>query len=176
LGSAAFRADGSIVDTFIVNLKTLDGATEHPTTMAWWADRPEAWRACRENPRDVQAVMVEYVAWLEALPGRPVFVGYPAAYDFTFVYWYLIRFAGRSPFSFSALDIKTLAMVLLGIDYHATTKRAMPRRWFGEATHSHVALDDAIEQGQLFCNLLAEARAHVAAWPDTTAHLPGSTG
>jgi len=28
--------------------------------------------------------------------------------------------------------------------------------------HRHVALSDAIEQGQLFCNLLAEARARLA--------------
>jgi len=37
-------------------------------------------------------------------PGKPVFVGYPAGFDFLFVYWYLIRFTGESPFSFSALD------------------------------------------------------------------------
>jgi hypothetical protein len=158
LGSAAFRADGSCVDTFSANLKTLEGATQDPKTMAWWADRPENWKACRENPREVREAMEEYASWLESLPGRPVFVGYPAAYDFTFVYWYLIRFTGRSPFSFSALDIKTLAMALLGIDFHATTKKSIPRRWFGEAPHRHVALSDAIEQGQLFCNLLAEAR------------------
>ncbi len=176
LGSAAFRSDGSLVDTFSTNLKTLDGATQHPDTMAWWAGRPEAWKACRENPREVQEAIEEYVAWLDGLPGRPVFVGYPAAYDFAFVYWYLIRFAGRSPFSFSALDIKTLAMVLLGTDYHATIKKAMPRRWFGETPHGHVALVDSIEQGQLFCNLLAEARARLAAGPDTPARPPERTG
>jgi hypothetical protein len=176
LGSAAFRADGSLVGTFSANLKTLDGASEDPNTMAWWARRPDAWNASRENAREVHEAIEEYVAWLEGLPGRPVFVGYPAAYDFAFVYWYLIRFAGRSPFSFSALDIKTLAMVLLGTDYRATTKKAMPRRWFGEALHGHVALADAIEQGQLFCNLLAEARARVAAEPETPARAPGPTG
>jgi hypothetical protein len=176
LGSAAFRVDGSLAGTFSANLKTLDGATEHPKTMAWWAGRPEARKACRENPREVREAIEEYAAWLEGLPGRPVFVGYSAAYDFAFVYWYLIRFAGRSPFSFSALDIKTLAMVVLGTDYHATTKKAMPRRWFGEASHRHVALADAIEQGQLFCNLLAEARARVMAGPGTPAQPTGRTG
>ena len=54
-----------------------------------------------------------YVIWLKALPGKPVFVGYPAGFDFLFVYWYLIRFAGESPFSFSALDIKTYAIAVL---------------------------------------------------------------
>lgn len=40
--------------------------------------------------------MKDYVEWLKQLPGKTVFVGYPAAYDFMFVYWYLIRFAGAS--------------------------------------------------------------------------------
>jgi len=57
--------------------------------------------------------MREYLVWLKALPGKPVFVAYPAAFDFLFVYWYLIRFTGESPFSHSALDIKTYAMALL---------------------------------------------------------------
>src|SRR5215203_2371555 len=103
-------------------------------------------------------VGVPYVAWLKALPGKPVFVGYPAGFDFLFVYWYLIRFAGRSPFSFSALDVKSFAMAVLGTEYRATTKRSMPRRWFSPLKHNHVALDDALEQGALFCNMLAEAR------------------
>ena len=102
--------------------------------------------------------MKEYVKWLDGLPGRPVFVGYPATYDFMFVYWYLIRFAGRSPFSHSGLDIKTFAFAMLGEGYRASTKRNMPKHWFPEAKHTHVALDDAIEQGELFCNMLKEHR------------------
>jgi hypothetical protein len=126
--------------------------------MAWWAKRPEAWAASRLNPRNPAEAMRDYVQWLESLPGQPVFVGYPAAFDFLFVYWYLIRFAGRSPFSFAALDIKTMAMVLLHKEYRQSTKKNMPKRWFDPSPHTHVALDDAIEQGALFCNMLAECR------------------
>jgi hypothetical protein len=104
--------------------------------------------------------MPDYAAWLKGLPGKPVFVGYPAAYDFLFVYWYLMRFAGESPFSHSALDIKTYAMATLRVGYREATKRNMPRHWFPELPHTHVALDDAIEQGHLFCNMLREHRAN----------------
>jgi hypothetical protein len=83
-------------------------------------------------------------------------VGYPASYDFMFVYWYLIRFTGKSPFSHSALDIKSYAMAVLKLPYRESVKRNMPARWFPEAPHTHVALDDAIEQGALFCNMLRE--------------------
>ena len=158
LGSAAYRADKTLVATFAVNLETLPDATTHPDTMAWWAKHPDAWAACRQTPRRPAEAMHDYVTWLDNLPGLPVFVGYPAAFDFMFVYWYLIRFVGRSPFSFSALDIKTMAMLQLGIEYRNATKKNMPVRWFDNLPHTHRALDDAIEQGALFCNMLAEWR------------------
>ncbi|MEY4562194.1 MAG: hypothetical protein RLZZ618_1471 [Pseudomonadota bacterium] len=154
--SAAFTAEGQLVSTFSANLAELDGAAGHPDTLAWWQKNPEAWQACRTDLQQPAPAMTAYVAWLKALPGKPVFVGYPAAYDFLFVYWYLIRFAGESPFSHSALDIKSYAMAVLGRPYRSSTKQNMPKRWFSEAPHTHVALDDAIEQGRLFCNMLAE--------------------
>src|SRR5262245_48577443 len=107
--SAAFAEDGVVVSSFSANLETLAGAEGDPQTMAWWRSQPEAWAACRVEPRPPAAVMPEYAAWVEALPGKPVFVAYPAGFDFTFVYWYLVRFAGRSPFSFAALDVKSYA-------------------------------------------------------------------
>jgi hypothetical protein len=157
--SAAFRADKTLIGTFEANLCTLPDASGDPQTMAWWQSQPEAWAACRVNPREPAAVMPEYVAWLKGLPGKPVFVAYPAAYDFMFVYWYLIRFAGESPFSHSALDIKSFAMAVMGTEYRASTKRNMPKAWFDDLPHTHVALDDAKGQGALFCNMLAERAA-----------------
>ncbi|HET9210666.1 MAG TPA: exonuclease, partial [Thermoanaerobaculia bacterium] len=35
-------------------------------------------------------------------------------------------------------------------------------RWFSGDRHTHVALDDAIEQGRLFCNMLAERNLRAA--------------
>lgn len=157
-GSAAYLADKTLIATFEANLETLDGAAGHPETMAWWRTQPEAWEACRRDVEDPAEVMPRYVAWVDSLPGRPVFVAYPAGFDFLFVYWYLIRFAGRSPFSHSALDMKTLAMALLKKGYRDATKRNMPRRWFDDLPHTHRALDDAIEQGAMFCNMLKELR------------------
>src|SRR5574341_1623586 len=157
-GSAAYLADKPLVSTFTANLETLPGASADPRTMSWWRSNPDAWNACRENLESPASAMPRYLAWVEQLPGKPVFVGYPVAFDFMFVYWYLIRFAGRSPFSHSALDMKTLSMALLKTGYRDATKRHMPRRWFDDLPHTHRALDDAIEQGALFCNMLAELR------------------
>jgi hypothetical protein len=157
--SAAFRADKTLLGTFEANLELLTGATGDPKTMAWWAENPEAWARSRENLRDPAEAMRAYAAWLKGLPGKPVFVAYPAGFDFTFVYWYLIRFAGESPFSFQALDVKSYAMALLRLPFRETAKRNFPKEWFDEGVpHTHVAIDDAIEQGRMFCNMLKRGR------------------
>jgi hypothetical protein len=154
--SAAYLADKTLVRTFAANLETLPGAAPDPVTSSWWREHREAYEATRTNLVEPEWAMQDYVRWLKALPGRPVFVGYPAGFDFLFVYWYLIRFAKESPFSFSALDVKTYAMAMLKCEYRDATKRNMPKRWFDNLPHTHRALDDAIEQGALFCNMLAE--------------------
>jgi hypothetical protein len=155
-GSAAYRPDKTLVSTFDANLETLPGAAGHPKTMAWWQQHPTAWAACRSHLQPPESAMRAYLAWLKQLPGKPVFVAYPAAYDFLFVYWYLMRFVGESPFSHSALDIKTYAMALLNCGYRDAVKGNMPKRWFDPRPHTHCALDDALEQGALFCNMLRE--------------------
>ena len=56
-------------------------------------------------------------------------------------------------------------MAALGTEYRDSVKRNMPKRWFDDLPHTHVALDDAIGQGTLFCNMLAEnlkSRTHAA--------------
>jgi hypothetical protein len=155
IGSAAFKTDRTLLGTYSVNLKLLPGASGNTDTMKWWATQPEAWAACRKDPQDPSVAMAKFVEWVESFGGSPVFVGYPATFDFLFVYHYLMSFVGRSPFSFSALDIKSFAMAKLGTSFRHTTKRNMPNGWFqGLPKHTHVAVDDAIEQGLLFLNIL----------------------
>ena len=155
IGSVAITETGDIVDSFSENLLPLEGATGHPNTMAWWATQPKAWAAVQENRVDADAAMRRYCAWLRKLPGKPVFVSLPAGFDFTFVYWYLIRFAGESPFGFAALDIKSFAMGLTGKPFRKCAKRYFPREWFkSDLPHTHIALDDAMEQAHLFAGML----------------------
>jgi DNA polymerase III alpha subunit (gram-positive type) len=158
--SAAYSEDKTLLGTFEANLTLLPEAKGDPKTMDWWKGQPDAWAACRANQREPQEAMPAYLKWLKSLPGQPVFVAYPAAYDFMFVYWYLIRFAGESPFSHSALDIKTFAMAVMGCEYRQAVKSRMPNRWFDALPHTHVALDDARGQGALFCNMLKELHQH----------------
>jgi hypothetical protein len=157
-GSVALLPDKTVLGKFTRNLELLPGAAPDPDTAAWWKTKPQAWEACRKDLVDPAVAMKDYVAWVKSINGKPVFVGYPATFDFMFVYWYMIKFAGESPFSFSALDIKSFVMRHLGTDFRGSTKRNMPKHWFDKVPHNHVALDDALEQGFLFCNILKDAR------------------
>jgi hypothetical protein len=154
IGSAAYTADKQLVSTFTANLEVLPGAEGHPKTMSWWSEQPDAWAACRANAHPPREVMQSYYSWLIGLPGKPIFVAYPAAYDFMFVYWYLMTFVGDSPFQHSALDIRSYAMAYLKQDYSKSGKNDLPAAWLENLPLAHVALDDAIQQGKLFCNLL----------------------
>lgn len=155
-GSAAFTKSKGLIGTYTANLECLLGANQDPDTMAWWGKNMEAYNQTRSHLKDPKQAMVDYRAWMNLFDGKLVFVGYPASYDFMFVYWYMIRFVGKCPFSFSALDIKTYAMAMLKTGFKETSKRRMPQRWFSNAPHTHNALDDAVEQGQLFMNMLKE--------------------
>lgn len=163
LGAVALNGNGDEVSTFAINFVPLAGATPDPDTQTWWEKQPaEIYRAARENPQPPLPAMRRFRDWIEELTGpegrapgaSPVFVGYPAGFDFTFVYWYLIKFTGGSPFSFSAVDIKTFAMAALGKNYRSINKRELKHFIPKDLKHTHIALDDAREQGQLFFNLI----------------------
>jgi DNA polymerase III alpha subunit (gram-positive type) len=154
IGSAAYLADKTLLSTFSANLETVPEFSADDSTTAWWATQPEAWAACRSNLEPPREAMTRYLAWLQALPGRLVLVAYPAAFDFPFVYWYLTQYAGANPFGFAVIDVKTFAMAMLRKPYRACGKQSMPADWFDPVRHTHVALDDALEQGSLFCNML----------------------
>lgn len=162
-GSAAFSPDGKLLSTFSANLNTLPGASPNPETAAWWEKNKQAYEATRKDCQDPKQAMEKFVAWVNTISdknrAKPVFVAYPAGFDFTWIYQYIVLFGLKSPFSFSACDMKTVAMVVLGCGYREATKRNFPRSWFPkDAPHTHVGLDDAIEQGHIFCAMLRAAR------------------
>jgi hypothetical protein len=159
LGAAAYTADKALLSTFSANLETLPGAAGDPKTMAWWETQPTAWAACRVNLESPENAMRRYAAWIKTLAGRPIFVAYPVSFDFMFVYWYLMRFVGESPFGLSAIDVKSYAMALMRSEFRESSRKYMPQHWFDDHPHTHIALDDAIEQGTLFCNILKASRS-----------------
>lgn len=156
LGAVAYDETGRLLDEFSVNLECLEGAQGHPRMMNWWQQFPEAWAACRRDLQRPADAMHAFADWLEGMPATPVFVAWPASWDFMWVYWYLIRFTGRRPFSEHGIDMRSYAMGMRRRRFHECSKNFLPRRWFSEHPHTHVALDDAREQGELFVSMMRE--------------------
>lgn len=106
---------------------------------------------------DPAQAMTELTGWVTRTAGndRPVIVAYPAVFDWMFLYWYLLRFTGRSVFGHSGcLDLKTLYAARADVPIGAAVKGRMPAHLLSKRRHTHHALDDAIEQADLFANLM----------------------
>ncbi len=110
-------------------------------------------------------VMPEFAKWVWATAGenvKPVFAAWPVGFDFTYVYWYLMRFHGQSPFSHHALDIRSFAMAYMNLTYRSCHKSKLQKRLKDRLNpthrHDHIAVRDAIEQGELLVALLEANR------------------
>ncbi len=102
--------------------------------------------------------MDAFARWVLETAGErcPVFVAFNATFDWMFVSWYLNKYHGSCPFGISGLDIKAYAMGVLGSSWRLTAKgRLLAARpeLRPDDRHSHHALDDAIEQADLFARL-----------------------
>lgn len=101
--------------------------------------------------------MAEASKWVREVAGsgQPVIVSYPLSFDWTWLYWYFIRFSPEgSPFAHSrCFDIKTAYSVKAHIPIAASGRSKLLSSLQTHRTHTHNALDDAIEQAEIFINL-----------------------
>jgi hypothetical protein len=123
-------------------------------------------------PEDAMRAASHWVA--ERANGhRPVLVAYPVAFDWSFLYWYFMCFAGQSPFGFSScLDIRTLYQARALTVHDQSGKASMPAQLLPGHGHTHHAVDDAIEQAELFNNVFEWALASARHERPTTAGHP----
>lgn len=86
--------------------------------------------------------------------GTPVLVAYPLSFDWTFLYWYFVRFGGGSPFKHSrGFDLKTAFAVKGRRTIASAGRDQLPPSLLPALPHTHHALDDAREQAEIFARL-----------------------
>ncbi|GII52904.1 hypothetical protein Pth03_12930 [Planotetraspora thailandica] len=150
--------------TFYAELKPISGDFVAESLAVSGLDRDLLLR----EGRDPAEAMAAAAAWTRQVCGvtLPVMAAFPLAYDWMWTYWYFLRFTGESPFGHSrCIDIKTLYTAKAGVPVAWSTKRQMPREVRSGRRHTHNALDDAIEQAELFQNLML--------WPGSAGRLDG---
>jgi DNA polymerase III epsilon subunit-like protein len=125
--------------------------------------------AAKVHKLSMQRLMTEGVEPEEAmrrfeewLPGQtapkmqPVFVAFNAAFDWMFINYYFFHYLGHNPFGHAALDIKAFYMGWAGVPWSQTSWRFISTRDEEDAQLTHHALQDAIDQANLFKKLLGE--------------------
>jgi hypothetical protein len=106
---------------------------------------------------DAAESMSAAAAWVleVAHQAHPVMVAFPLAFDWLWLQWHFLRFCAEgSPFSFSScLDMKTLFWARQGTPIEGAGKDDLPLELRPARRHTHNALDDAIEQAEIFVRL-----------------------
>ena len=104
-----------------------------------------------------QKAMTEASRWIKTMArkAQPVLVAYPLSFDWSWLYWYFIQFSSEgSPFDYSrCFDIKTALAVKARIPISSAGRSRLHPSLVSRRKHTHHAVDDAIEQAEIFANI-----------------------
>lgn len=155
----AGRFDGHLFErsdlgtTFYRELRPISDSFEPDALRVNGLDRD---RLIREGEPPERA-MTDASQWVKtvAKSARPVLVAYPLSFDWSWLYWYFVRFSAHgSPFGHSrCFDIKTAVAIKAHLPVGRAGRSQLPHVFRSERVHSHNALDDAIEQAEIFAKV-----------------------
>lgn len=99
--------------------------------------------------------LAQFDHWINQVSSgnRPAFVAFNATFDWSFTHWYFIKFLGHDPFGISGLDIKAYFMGKHHTTWGETVKKKVRSLYPPKSPHTHNALDDALEQAEIFARL-----------------------
>ncbi len=113
--------------------------------------------ALQQNGQRPEEAMARAASWVREVAGdrQPVLVAYPLGFDWMWMHWYFVNFAGSSPFGHSrGFDVKTAFAVKGRRPISLAGRRRLPPALQSSLPHTHDALDDAREQGDVFARLM----------------------
>lgn len=109
-----------------------------------------------QSGEDPAGAMRDAADWISKVAGggEPVLVAYPLSFDWTWLYWYFMNFLEVSPFNHSrCFDIKTAYAVKAQVPIAGAGRAKLPEKLLPAAPHTHNALDDALEQAEIFAKI-----------------------
>jgi len=110
--------------------------------------------------RDPKEAMTAFRDWIVSVAkaAKPVFVGFNATFDWAFVNFYFHEYLGENPFGFGGIDIKSYYMGMTGCAWEDTRSSRIMPELKGPSPHTHNALDDAVEQAEMFKRMRENAQ------------------
>lgn len=158
-GTTFFRPP-SFDKTFYIELKPISMQFEKEALDVNGLDRNHLLK----NGTDPINAMTDAAAWVreQAGIGSPVIVAYPLSFDWSWLYWYFVQYSQTgSPFGYSrGFDIKTALAVKLGRMVSNSGRSRIPEAVKSKLAHTHHALDDALEQAEIFANVFTMNGTH----------------
>jgi DNA polymerase III epsilon subunit-like protein len=115
----------------------------------------------KQEGLDPAEAMHKFLVWINSVLGTDstaVFVGFNAAFDWSFINYYFHRYIGKNPFGFAALDIKSLYMGAARTTWSQTRSSQIAEMLHPMRKGNHDALHDAQYQAELF-RLIREMRS-----------------
>ena len=139
--------------TFYVEFKPLNDKSV-PAAMKVVGRTLEDFARTGRDPKDAMAAFSDWLGSV-AKAAKPVFVGFNATFDWAFVNFYFHQYLGENPFGIGGIDIKSYYMGLSGGTWEDTRSSRIPAEFKDSSRrHTHNALDDAIEQADMFRRMM----------------------
>jgi len=149
----SFRRPKTYEDAFYAQLRPISDQFEPEALAVNGLDRD----ALLETGTDPAQAMRDASRWVTDRcggGGEPVLVAYPLSFDWSWLYWYFVRFTGGSPFKHSrCFDLKTAVALKYGIPVANAGRKSLPAALQPMRAHTHHAVDDAIAQAEIFANV-----------------------
>jgi hypothetical protein len=148
-----FSVPTAYEQTFYRELKPISGEYEPEALRVNGLDRARLERE-GDDPSQAMTDAARWV-WRVSAGARPVLVAFPLSFDWTWLYWYFVRFSrDGSPFNHSSCyDIKTAYAVKAHLPIARAGRSAIKDSLRSRRPHTHHALDDAIEQAEIFAKV-----------------------
>lgn len=170
VGAIAYDVAGYEYDTFSCNIFPSQAYLNDRETMAWWKTQPTAWNALQEEQYPLGVAMERFASFIKSqcnTGNAPVFLADPVVFDYPWINWAFKAYGVKNPFHFDSkyglktIDLTSFAMGGLGME---NTKRheILNELDVGLPPHTHIAVEDARHQGELFFKI-----AKKIGWPRT---------
>lgn len=124
---------------------------------------PVALEACRVTIDELKnrgtepgEAMESFNGWIRqvSVGFKPVFVAFNATFDWMFIHWYFHKYLAGNPFGISGLDIKAYYMGMMNYSWEETKSSKMDPLFIPPGKHTHNALEDAVEQAEIFQRMM----------------------